>query len=182
MELELLDRAFSRIYDNTYRKTAAFLTARSRQLSDVEDLLQETYLAVYRILAAQGPDAFENEEAYVLSVARSKLTDWYRKSGREAGLFALPPEGEEGDGWLAAVPDTAALPEELAAQRESIREVEALVAQKDEALQRAFYLHHCFGVSFPEIGKLLCRNESTVRSGVFRLTQEIRGRLERRSV
>ena len=177
MDVNHIDRAFNALYDRTYRKTAAYLTARCRHLSDVEDLLQETYLSVYRILTDRGTAFFENEEAYVLSVAKSKLMDQYRKAGRTPPpLSAL---GDEGDAWLETVAAESPSPEEQVQNRETVQAVRVLVEEKEEPVQQAFYLHHCFGLSFPEIGKLQSRNESSVRSGVFRLTREIRGRLER---
>lgn len=176
METAVIDRAFNAIYDQTYRKTAAFLTARCHRLCDVEDLLQETYLTVYRVLSQQGADAWDTPEAYVLSVARSRLVDWYRREGRVPAVVS--PEAENDD-WLDRLPNPASTPEEIAAARESAGAVRSLVSEKEEGLQQAFYLHHCFGVTFPEIAQLQNRNESSVRSGVHRLTQELRSRLER---
>lgn len=170
-----IDSAFNALYDSTYRKTAAYLTARCRRLADVEDLLQETYLAVYRTLAARGPDALDHGEAYVLSAAKSKLADLYRKAGREPLL-------DDGDEMLlASVPDDAPSPQEIAEARDAAAAVAGLVAGKGEKLRQAFYLRCCFGVSFPEIARLQGRNEASVRSGVFRLTQELRAGLERRN-
>lgn len=177
MNVHTIDRAFNALYDQTYRKTAAYLTARCRQLSDVEDLLQETYLSVYRILADRGTAFFENEEAYVLSVAKSKLLDQYRRVGRTPLPLSALGDGE--DGWLDTVAAEGPSPEEQLQSRETLQAVRCLVEEKEEAVQQAFYLHHCFGLSFPEIGTLQGRNESTVRSGVFRLTREIRDKLER---
>lgn len=178
MKLSVVDGTFSRIYETTYRKTAAYLTARCRSLLDVEDLLQETYLTVYRILADRGEEVFENEEAYVLCVAKSRLVDWYRKSGKTLSTIN-GKELEEGEGWLNVVPDGGSSPEELAEYKEAAAAVQSFVAGKDQMLQQAFYLHYSFGLSFPEIGRLQNRNESSVRSSVFRLTQELRDRFER---
>lgn len=175
MNAETTDHIFNQIYDRTYRKTAAYLTARCRALSDVEDLLQETYLAVYRVLSADAGQVFLCDEAYVISVAKSKLADYYRKNA--PAWASTVPDGAED--WLAAVPDTGPTPEELAQYRADAEAVCALVAYKEEPVQRAFYLHYCFGLTFREIGALQGRSESTVRSGVFRLTKEIRGTLER---
>jgi RNA polymerase sigma factor (sigma-70 family) len=174
VDTDFTDLAFNRIYDRTYRKTAAYLTARCGRLSEVEDLLQETYLAVYRVLSIKGVSFFENEEAYVLSVAKSKLTDWYRSAA--ARTVSL---NDEDDAWLQSVPDSGPLPQETAEYRETSAAVQELVAGKSEALRQAFYLHCCFGVPFPEIARLQNRNESSVRCGVFRLTRELRGKLER---
>lgn len=173
MEQSTLDVRFNRIYDRTYRKTAAYLTARCRNLSDVEDLLQETYLAVYRALQTRGPDALQNEEAYVISTAKSKLADWYRAAGRAV------PTLDADDAWLASVPDAGPTPEESAVCREASAAALALVAEKDEPTRRAFFLRCCFGASYGEIAGLLGRNESTVRTGVFRLSRELWAELER---
>ncbi|MCI2055733.1 MAG: RNA polymerase sigma factor [Oscillibacter sp.] len=171
------DDLFNQVYDRTYRKTAAYLTARCQNLSDVEDLLQETYLAVYRILDAKGEDAFTCAEAYVLSTAKSKLTDWYR-SHRLIPL-SLSDLSEEGNSWLSSIPDRAASPEEQMVSRDAIRAVAELVETKSPDLQQAFYLRHCFGLSYAEIGKLQKKKETSVRSSIFRLTQEISSKLER---
>ncbi len=181
MDTQMIDRAFNEIYDATYSKTAAYLTARCRQLSDVEDLLQETYLAVYRILAAQGHSALENPEAYVISVAKTKTIDWYRKTKADDTNLAPAPLAED-DSWLTQLPDPTPTPEETYQDSETMAELKRLLSTREERTRQAFYLHYCFGFSFPEIGNLQGRSESTVRSGVFRAAQEIRAVLERRVV
>ena len=181
MDTQMIDRAFHEIYDATYSRTAAYLTARCRQLSDVDDLLQETYLAIYRVLTAQGRSALENPEAYVISVAKTKIIDWYRKAKPDDTNLATVPPAED-DTWLTRLPDPAPTPEETYQDSETMQELEQLLKGREAHTRQAFYLHYCFGFSFPEIGLLQSRSESTVRSGVFRAVQEIRAVLERRAV
>lgn len=181
VDVHMIDHAFNEVYDATYRRTAAYLTAKCRRLSDVEDLLQETYLAVYRILAEKGRAALENPEAYVISVAKTKFIDWYRKEKSNSENLAIPPQPEEYTPSTEPE-DLTPTPEEAYLDCETIAELEHLLRSKNEQTRQAFYLHYCFGFSFPEIGKLQNRGESTVRSGVFRVVQEIRAALERRTV
>ena len=141
VDTQMIDRAFHEIYDATYSRTAAYLTARCRQLSDVDDLLQETYLAIYRVLTAQGRSALENPEAYVISVAKTKIIDWYRKAKPDDTNLATVPPAED-DTWLNRLPTRRPRREETYQDSRNHAGAGADCSKAGRHTRQAFYLHY----------------------------------------
>jgi RNA polymerase sigma factor (sigma-70 family) len=58
----------------------------------VEDLVQQTFLALVRALA--GGTEIEDPGAWLLTVARRRIIDWLRARGRKPPPVPLPPDWE----------------------------------------------------------------------------------------
>ena len=43
-------KIFKKIYDSTYNKLIKYIACRCNNINDVDDILQETYLAFYKVL------------------------------------------------------------------------------------------------------------------------------------
>jgi RNA polymerase sigma factor (sigma-70 family) len=71
-----------------------FIRKRVRSDEDAEDILQEVWYQLSRIINL---DEIESITAWLFRVARNKITDGYRKSGEESYDNWL--DGEEGMGW-----------------------------------------------------------------------------------
>jgi RNA polymerase sigma factor (sigma-70 family) len=153
----------------------AFVRRQVADLSEVEDIVQDTFLelvATYRLL-----EPIEHLAAWLLRVARNRIIDRFRARSREASLIAPPPRDDAGsdsepfrvlDKWLApadAGPESAYVRAVLA---------DELVAAIDElpAEQRdVFMAHELDGRSFKEltaetgvgINTLLGRKHAAVR-------------------
>ena len=110
---------------------------------DADDILQETYLAAYRAFPRlSDPAAFR---PWLLSIARNKWRDWYRREARrpETPMDQLPDvPGEE-------APDTA------------VEETLARLNDRDARMLRLFYLGQ---LPQREIASLLSIPAGTVKS------------------
>ena len=71
-----------------------FIRKRVRSNEDAEDILQEVWYQLSRIISL---DEIESLSAWLFRVARNKITDKYRKSSEESYDHWL--EGEEGISW-----------------------------------------------------------------------------------
>ena len=110
---------------------------------DAEDILQETYLAAYRAFPRlKDTSVFR---PWLLSIARNKWRDWYRKQARcpETPVEALP------DVAAPEAPDTA------------VEETLDRLSDRDARMLRLFYLEQ---LPQREIAKRLSIPEGTVKS------------------
>lgn len=92
---------------------AAYRYARwlCRGVGDADDIVQEAVLRAFRVYHTTRVD---DPRAWLLAIVRNcQLTA--AKRSRQAVVVAM---GEEGEGWLAAVPDTSPGPAEQTAQAE----------------------------------------------------------------
>lgn len=110
---------------------------------DAEDILQETYLAAYEAFPRLKDEAAFRP--WLLSIARNKWRDWYRKKARcpETPVEELPD---------AAAPE----PEETA-----VEETLGRLSDRDARMLRLFYLDQ---LPQREIARLLRIPEGTVKS------------------
>lgn len=90
---------------NNRNRLFGFIRKRVRSDEDAEDILQEVWFQLSRLISL---DEIENLSAWLFRVARNRITDFYRKSSEESYDNWL--EGEEGMGWreiLFGVPENA---------------------------------------------------------------------------
>ena len=90
---------FNDIYDSTNRKVLVYITAKCSSPADIHDIFQETYMELYSILVKKGPDYIQNSEAFVMKLAKQKLSRYYSLLDRLKRLLPLssPPENEDWD-------------------------------------------------------------------------------------
>ena len=143
----------------------AYLRRRMQSLpDDVEDLVQETLLALHVQRGTYDPAL--PVSSWVLAIARHKLVDLWRRRGRQEALH--DPLDEMDD---AAMP---AATEETPARRDLGR----LLATLPEAQQRAIVLTKIEGLSVAQAALRTGASESAIKvqvhRGLKRLAQRVR--------
>jgi RNA polymerase sigma factor (sigma-70 family) len=72
---------FTHVYETFANSVYAFLKLRLRDPFLIEDIFQETFLAVYRQMAEL--DDIRHPKAWILTIAHRKMVDHLRKTSRE---------------------------------------------------------------------------------------------------
>ena len=138
-----LHDAVHQLYQSNHAWLYDWLRKRLGCADNAADLAQDTFariLASRRVLEAREP------RAYLTTVAKGLLINWYRRQSLERA-------------YLDALAD---LPEELAPsleQRliilETLHEIDALLANLPEPVRRAFLLSQIDGLTYPAIAEVL---------------------------
>lgn len=138
-----LHDAVHQLYQSNHAWLCSWLRKRLGCADNAADLAQDTFariLASRRVLEAREP------RAYLTTVAKSLLINWYRRQSLERA-------------YLDALAD---LPQELAPsleQRliilETLHEIDALLANLSEPVRRAFLLSQIDGLTYPAIPEVL---------------------------
>ncbi len=157
-----------------YRESLALLAARlraylRRRLSarpeDVEDLVQETLLALHLQRGTHDPSL--TVSAWAVAIARHKLVDHWRRRGRREGLHDAIDDVDEA---LLAVDDE---------DRGASRDLETLLRELPEAQRRAIVLTKLDGLSVAEAAARTGASESAIKvqvhRGLKRLAAFVRG-------
>ena len=159
--------AFEDLYGETLPMMRGYLGALTRDRARTEDLVQEAYLQVHR--SRHTYDPAQPIRPWLIGIARHVwLTErrwrWRRLSKEVTGLETLPelpvPSGLEG----------------LVARDEVTRALASLAEDRREAL----VLHHVYGLSFREIGRVVGVSEGGARIRASRAMAELRAILGRR--
>ena len=165
------EERFRQIYDQTYRKTAALITARSRQTADAADLIQEVYLELYRIISRRGVSYIKSPDAMIAKLTGQVLARYYKRMGRQREVYQAPSE----EGITAETEDIEALSvEEITEGRAVLDWIDGYLASRGEDVRKIFHLYYRFGMKIPEIARMLGRTESDVKNKLYRTLKEIR--------
>ena len=166
-----IDSTFKQLYEQTYRLAASLITGKCRQTADIGDILQEVYLELYRMLQRRGTDYIRNPEAVIRRLVHQRLARYYRTLSRRQEVYTEPVE----DGCEAELSDIEALSvEEIAEDRAVLDWTDRYLSEKGELYRKIFHLYYRFGVSVPDIAKLLGRTEGDIKNKLYRTLKEIR--------
>lgn len=161
---------FGRIYDETVKATLVYLTARCAQPADAADLLQEVYAEVFAALQKRGSSYIANPRAFVLRVARQKLSRHYTALERLRQLTALAQE----DAGLPCQPPPEDWLDDRLVNKELLDRAAAFLKQKSPAVQKVFLLHYSLDQTIPEIAAALHMSQSNVKNMLYRTLAQLR--------
>lgn len=126
-----------------------FIRPRVSTNEDAEDLLQDVF---YQFLVNFSTvEQFETATAWLITVARNKITDWYRKRRTFVRADAIGSDNEGTDSLIEAIDDPDANPEELLERIEFWAGLQEALDKLPPAQREVFIKHELEGYSFKEI-------------------------------
>lgn len=170
-----MDRAsFDELYNRTKESVHRYIAAKCFDLGDVDDIYQNTWLAVY-LAVTERQDPIPNEEAFVILIAKRQLGRYYSLAARLKSLitFDRVPEMTED------IPDSIDVEDELIG-RELISEIGELVQRRSLTARKIFFLHYSKNMDPAEIAELMGMKEGAVKRHLYSMLAEIRRLYERR--
>ncbi|MBQ5399387.1 MAG: sigma-70 family RNA polymerase sigma factor [Ruminococcus sp.] len=165
---------FNQIYDATNKQALAFISAKCGNLDDINDILQETYMELYKVLGEKGADYVENEEAFVIRIAKQKVYKHYTFLQKRKADLSLTLEygGEERD-LLEEIPDEMEL-EESVCNSELVQDIQNYIKKKPQHIRKIFFMRFSLELSIKKIAELMGESESNVKNMLYRTINEIR--------
>jgi len=144
---------------------AAYRVTQNEQ--DAEDVLQETFLSVYRNAEKfRGDSKFSS---WLYRIASNTALDLLRRRKRKEGEDVSFHDAEDEDGELDEPADAnAPQPEETLLQSESLEEVRAALDAMPAKLRSAYLLYMADGLSLPEVAQELGIQLSAAKLRVHR--------------
>ncbi len=86
-------KKFEQIYNETYDNVLKYVICKCRNLSDVDDIIQETYLEFYRVL--QRGKHILNKEAYIITIAKNKMIKYFKLNEKTKSISIFQEKGDE---------------------------------------------------------------------------------------
>ena len=164
-----------------FSRHAPWLAARLRQVlpaAEVEDVLQETFLAVWRGAGRYRPAGAAG--GWVWGIARRQAALWLRRKGPAALSLAGLPDGDPragGPGLTAAGPAGAADPGETAVWRAELARAVAALGPDGGAERETWRLMYEEDRPVAEVAELMGVPEGTVKSRAHRARRLMRAAL-----
>jgi len=165
------NRRFSSVYESERRRLRAFIRRRIPDEIDAEDLLQDVFYELWEAYRLMKPIAHAG--AWMMQVARNRITDWFRRGRREV-------RESEGERILPdLLPSPEAGPDALFARGVLLAEIEAALGELPPSQREVFLAHEIDGRSFAEISAETGVGISTLLSRKHYAVKRLRGKLQR---
>lgn len=156
---------FEKIYKETYDNTLKFIVIKCSHIEDVDDILQDTYVELFKKMKKQNVD-IENMKSYIIGIAKNIIKRHYRTVKLKEKELPFEEINVEED-----------LLDDSFITKENAKEVLRYVRSQDIKTCKIFYLYFILGLKIKEISKEMAINESTVKTKLYRTIQEIRNLL-----
>ena len=166
---------FDEIYDSTRKDVLAFITARSGRTADINDIFQDTYVELYKILVNRGADYVTHEKALVMRIAKRKIAKHYSLLERLkifVSMNFVNEDDEEVD--LSAFEADDFSTEDFTVNNILLENARQFIKSKPDDVRKVFYLMYDAGLTIPEIAQMLSMNESSVKNKLYRTLKELR--------
>ncbi|MEP7233962.1 MAG: sigma-70 family RNA polymerase sigma factor [Ignavibacteriota bacterium] len=171
----IVDQEISRTVRSTRNKLLGFIRSRIGDSEEAEDILQDVF---YQFVEASNPEEpIAQASAWLFTVARNKITDWYRKK-RPDTFSKLTPGSAEASDPIATIEDATHLPDELLEQaffREAMNEA---LSELPEAQRDVFIMHEIEGIPYQEIARITGEPVNTLLSRKRYAIKYLRERLQ----
>ena len=154
---------FNELYDRYFQRVYSFAFARLRNRADTEEVVQESFTAVFRSI-----DSYRGQSTlvcWIYGIAKNNVNNHLRRAkSHELRLERAEPGMVLG----AASLDTATPEEQLSLQRyqESVSKLLASVAGWQSEV---FWLRHMENLTIGEISERVQRSNDAVRSSLYRV-------------
>lgn len=158
--------ALAELYDDVFDEVYRFVSGREADRDRAEDLVQDIFLNLYRALPSY--DVTRPLLPWVMTIARNKLRDGWRRQGRRGRSVDVEELGEPLSS--EAAPDLALESQELA------DELDRAVSLLPEGTRSVVDLRLREGLSFDEIGEALESSTVAVRKRYSRGLSVLRDR------
>lgn len=176
--MENIKQTFELVYQATHHKVKIYLMKHCKDISDVNDILQDTYLDYYGILDRKGIAHIKNSEALLMRIARKKIYKHYQKWDK-VGERITYDDAVHNDLDETMEPGSQDIADEVV-NREMVQELYQQIMKKPGEVQKIFYMYYQMELSLREIADLLDMKESTVKSKLYRTIKELRKEYEKK--
>lgn len=167
MESEILKNQFIQLYNDESDAVFRFCFFRTSDKDVAVDLMQDTFIRYWEVLSRQ-EKKIRNERAFLFTIARNSIIDWYRKK-KTLSLESLA--GESGAGAEVFVgatqKDEIEIAQEATFLMEKIRELDPLY-------QQVIYFRFIEDLGPKEIAEILGVSVNVVSVRIYRGIRQLR--------
>ncbi|RYG33784.1 RNA polymerase sigma factor [bacterium] len=158
---------FDALYDAHHRSLYAFLLGQTGDREAAADLLQESFVRVWKGIGKARPIPAEQRGRWLLAIARNLLIDHYRRRGGrdESELVEATSGGKD--------------PSEIVLEKDQAQRLDGAMGRLDPDLRTVLTMSVVGGLTSREIGETLGRPPGTVRYQLSEARKRLAEEVER---
>lgn len=169
MSTQTTQEQFEKIYKNTYNQTLKFIICKCSNLDDVNDIIQETYLELYKIIKQE--KNIVDYQIYVIGIAKNKIKKHYNLRNRLKVISIFQNKDEEEN--IIDIDSQINLETDFIT-KDNVEQVWEYIKQRNLVTAKIFYLYFVLDMSIKDISKELKINESTIKSNLYRMIKQLK--------
>lgn len=169
---------FNNIYDKTHFNIQRYIASKFHNLNEIEDILQEVYLEFYKTICKHGVNYISEPEAFLITIAKKKLTKHYSFGTKIKCLFSLTKANSQDEEYTRSdfsdIEGSYNNIVENLINREIIDEVWEIINTKDMETVEIFRLRYLEELQINDISKKMNFPIHTVKNKLYRTLEQIR--------
>jgi len=162
------EAAFEQLYNEFYEPILRFIAFRVPTSDDAEDLAQTVFMRFYNNLKNWRDQGY-SPLAYVFTIARSVVADYYRKN-------RIKPVNNSEE-ILPLLMDSSAKPDEIMQSNQEVERIMAAIGKLPQNYQEVISLRLVRELDYEQIAKILNKTEVNIRKlysrGIKKLQNQI---------
>lgn len=169
MNNQKLNIKFETIYRETYDNTLRYIISKCSNIDDVNEIIQETYLEIYRALRKK--KSIINYQAYIISIAKNKIKDYIDMKQKTNNISIIQFNNDEE--YIVDLDANIDIEADFI-DKSNVDKIWQYIKSMDEDVSKIFYFHIIENMTFKEISEKLEINESTIKSIFYRMLKNIK--------
>ena len=162
---------FNKIYHDTYGDISKYVVCKCSNIKDVENILQNIYLEVFRYL-----ENHDNvSKTYIIGISKNKIRDYYRFSYKTKILSLFSNAKEQN--FIDRISSDIDI-EKSIENKYDTEKVWEYLKRKKQVISRIFYLYYYLDIKIIEIAQELQLTESNVKHYLYRTLTELQKYIE----
>ena len=169
MSIRIKREDFEKIYEKTYNGVLKFAVVKCNNIEDINDIIQDTYLELLKIVKKKKILEIENINNYIFGIENNIVKrHGYKKKKDNVVLFY-----NDENNLNKNLEDNFDLEANII-NKNNVEKVWDYLRKKDLVTTKVFYLYFALGLKIPEISKELEIGESNIKSRIYRTLKEIK--------
>ena len=159
---------FENLYQITYDNTLKFIVVKCNNIEDINDIIQDTYVELYRKLKKSDLNInSEDEKSYIIGIAKNIIKRHYQKIKSKNKEISLDKfENVETNANIDLEDDFIT--------QDNAKYIWEYIENKDLVTTKIFYLYYILDYKIEDISKEMELNISNVKARLYRTLKEMK--------
>ncbi len=173
MKNKLTREDFEQIYQETYEIVLKFAIVKCRNFDNINDIIQDTYLELLKIINKKKALEIENINNYLCGIENNIIKRYYIKKKKTNNIISYYNFSDDRLELENEIKDDFDIELDFI-NKNNVEKVWIYLKEKDLLTTKIFYLHYALGLKIPEISKELEIGESNIKNRIYRTIKELK--------
>ena len=160
---------FEKIYQKTYDITLKYVICKCSNLEDVNDIIQEIYIELYKTL--KNEKEIKDINAFIHGIAKNKIRKHFYIKNKFKIISIFQEKNDENT--MIDIDSKIDIEAQII-RRDNIEAIWKYIIKRNILTGKIFYLYFVLEMSFKEIAEELEIKESTAKTKLYRMLKDIK--------